>query len=42
MYASHDLKGITVEHATEEFAEGKSVVLTLKDAGGVEMSWEML
>ncbi|XP_075043531.1 U4/U6.U5 tri-snRNP-associated protein 1 [Mixophyes fleayi] len=32
-YTSEDLQGLTVEHNTESFSEGKTVILTLKDKG---------
>ena len=32
-YGSKDLTGLRVEHAQDQFAEGKTVVLTLKDKG---------
>ncbi|KAG8563561.1 hypothetical protein GDO81_016131 [Engystomops pustulosus] len=32
-YSSQDLQGLTVEHNLESFAEGKTVILTLKDKG---------
>ena len=32
-YTAEDLKGLTVEHKTEEFVSEKELVLTLKDAG---------
>ncbi|XP_063801205.1 U4/U6.U5 tri-snRNP-associated protein 1 [Pseudophryne corroboree] len=32
-YTSEDLQGLTVEHNTESFGEGKTVILTLKDKG---------
>ena len=32
-YSSRDLGGLKVEHTTDAFTEGKSVILTLKDAG---------
>jgi U4/U6.U5 tri-snRNP-associated protein 1 len=32
VYSTRDLAGLTVEHSKEAFMEGKSVVLTLKDA----------
>ncbi len=33
-YTSKHLKGLTVEHSQENFVEGKTVILTLKDKGG--------
>lgn len=30
-YGAKDLKGLRVEHSQENFAEGKTVILTLKD-----------
>jgi U4/U6.U5 tri-snRNP-associated protein 1 len=41
-YSASDLKGLTVEHKTEEFIEGRSVVLTLKDAGVLEEADDVL
>ena len=32
-YDSKDLTGLRVEHAQDRFAEGKTVILTLKDKG---------
>lgn len=32
-YSSHDLHGLTVEHALDSFREGESFILTLKDRG---------
>lgn len=32
-YGSRDLTGLRVEHAQENFSEGKTVILTLKDKG---------
>ena len=32
-YTSRDLGGLKVEHMTDAFTEGKSVILTLKDSG---------
>ena len=32
-YTSNDLSGLTVEHSTEAFREGRDIVLTLKDKG---------
>ncbi|XP_075693498.1 U4/U6.U5 tri-snRNP-associated protein 1 [Rhinoderma darwinii] len=35
-YSSQDLQGLTVEHNLESFAEGQTVILTLKDKGVLE------
>ncbi len=33
MYTGSDLVGVSVEHSTQAFKEGRDVVLTLKDSG---------
>ncbi len=37
-YTSNDLSGLTVEHNTEAFREGRDIVLTLKDKG--QLRWQ--
>ena len=41
-YSSKDLTGLTVEHKTEHFREGREVVLTLKDVGILEEQDDVL
>lgn len=41
-YKSKDLSGLTVEHSTESFKEGRSVILTLKDQGVLDEGEESL
>ncbi|GAB6024338.1 hypothetical protein CHUAL_009507 [Chamberlinius hualienensis] len=41
-YSEKDLKGLKVEHDRQTFTEGKSVVLTLKDADVLEESNDVL
>ena len=41
-YRSSDLSGLTVEHDTETFKEGRTTVLTLKDVGVLDESGDVL
>ncbi|KAG8223738.1 hypothetical protein J437_LFUL003103 [Ladona fulva] len=42
VYSSKDLRGLKVEHSTEVFSEGRTVVLTLKDKGVLEEEDDVL
>ncbi|XP_072318632.1 U4/U6.U5 tri-snRNP-associated protein 1 [Eucyclogobius newberryi] len=41
-YSSRDLKGLKVQHKTESFAEGQTVILTLEDKGVLEEEEDVL
>ncbi|KAF3822268.1 hypothetical protein GH733_007642 [Mirounga leonina] len=38
LYSARDLQGLTVEHAIDSFREGETLILTLKDKGGLSSS----
>lgn len=41
-YAARDLRGLKVQHKTESFAEGQTIILTLQDKGVLEEEEDVL